>query len=42
MYPSYSKANKFIRISDSPKILEFSHERTLPPDWSTLYLLTPA
>jgi N6-adenosine-specific RNA methylase IME4 len=37
---SYQKANKFIRISDSPKILEFSHERILPPDWNTLYLLT--
>jgi N6-adenosine-specific RNA methylase IME4 len=37
---SYKTSNKFIRISESPKILEFSHARILPPDWSTLYLLT--
>jgi N6-adenosine-specific RNA methylase IME4 len=36
----YTKANKFCRIADSPKILEFVHDRILPPDWNTLYLLT--
>lgn len=37
---SYSKANRFIAIANSPKISQLHHDAILPPDWNTLYLLT--